>query len=624
MKTRPRFIPRRALCVLAAICAVPVMASVSHAGPASDTAANAAYADGWQSGDNGGTGFMPWELLYSGVTNTLQQPGPHFIDTAPALPANTLGAPAFGLTTSARPLFDDTSEAHRRLSVPLAVGETFLLDVDGSALNGNVAQFTAGNVIQLLSGNDMERFGIFTNNGFEGNNWVTFADRSTGLPAASAFQFEFTLRTPDRFDFVMRPLGGGDPLFSQINAPLGGSSGSAIDRLAIATYGNGSSADGTLELFFNNLQITRLPSVWNVDTNGNWGNGANWTGIIPNAAGAVAVFGNKITAPRTATVNVAATVGRIEFDNANAYRISGSNTLSLDATAGSASIEVISGSHQVSAPVALVDDTVVTVSAGNSLSVIGAVSGAGAALTKAGAGTLTVNNLVVASLAVDNGTVALQSGGGTPVLGSLSIAGASTAPTATLDVNNSGLVVDYPVAEPGPDATIRDQIIAGRGGPGLGKTWNGNGITSSQAAADPVNVGSVGYAVNGTMPLGALPSFRGHSVDASAVLLRYTRTGDANLDGVVNNSDVAIVGANYAPGSPKPRWDLGDFDYNGFVDNGDITLLGAFYNPMATPIPAPAESSGIVAVPEPNTCWLLVCSGIFVLARVSLQRRQCR
>ena len=177
----------------------------------------------------------------------------------------------------------------------------------------------------------------------------------------------------------------------------------------------------------------------------------------------------------------------------------------------------------------------------------------------------------------------------------LTIAGGST-PTGKLDVTNNAVVVDYPAAGPSPDATIRAQIIAGRGGSGLGKTWNGLGITSSQAAADPVNSSSVGYAVNGTMPLGALATFRGQAVDASTVLVRYTRTADANLDGVVNNDDVTIVGANYAPGFAKPRWDLGDFDYNGFVDNDDVTLLGVYYNPAATPIPAP-EGGGVAAVP---------------------------
>jgi hypothetical protein len=56
-------------------------------------------------------------------------------------------------------------------------------------------------------------------------------------------------------------------------------------------------------------------------------------------------------------------------------------------------------------------------------------------------------------------------------------------------------------------------------------------------------------------------------VDNTSVLIAYTRTGGANLDGLVNDDDVTIVGANYAPGVPNANWAMGDFDYNGFVDD---------------------------------------------------------
>jgi hypothetical protein len=55
--------------------------------------------------------------------------------------------------------------------------------------------------------------------------------------------------------------------------------------------------------------------------------------------------------------------------------------------------------------------------------------------------------------------------------------------------------------------------------------------------------------------------------------MAFTRTGDANLDGVVNDDDVTIVGATYAPGAPNAVWALGDFDYNGFVDDDDDVTL---------------------------------------------------
>jgi hypothetical protein len=176
-----------------------------------------------------------------------------------------------------------------------------------------------------------------------------------------------------------------------------------------------------------------------------------------------------------------------------------------------------------------------------------------------------------------------STGAGASVLTSLSIGTG-----ATLDITNHALVVDY--TGDSPVSTIREKILSGRGGSGLGKLWDGTGITSSAVAevngADPESR-SVGFAENASLPLGAYTLFRGVAVDNTAVLIAYTRTGDANLDGVVNDDDVTIVGASYAPGVSNPSWALGDFDYNGFVDDDDVTLLGAFYNPLAAALSSP-------------------------------------
>ena len=119
----------------------------------------------------------------------------------------------------------------------------------------------------------------------------------------------------------------------------------------------------------------------------------------------------------------------------------------------------------------------------------------------------------------------------------------------------------------------------------------------------------MGYAENSTLPLGAYANFRGQTVDDTSVLITYTRTGDANLDGVVNDDDVTIVSATYAPGVPQPHWALGDFDYNGFVDDDDVTLLGVFYDPEALPLAAPeAAMAGAATVPEPAS-WLMIAMG---------------
>jgi hypothetical protein len=174
-------------------------------------------------------------------------------------------------------------------------------------------------------------------------------------------------------------------------------------------------------------------------------------------------------------------------------------------------------------------------------------------------------------------------GAGASVLTSLTIGTG-----ATLDITNNALVVDY--TGDSPASAIRDKILSGRGGPGLGTSWNGPGITSSTVAAvnstDPESR-SIAFAENASLPLGAYTLFRGVAVDNTAVLIAYARTGDANLDGLVSDDDVTIVGASYAPGVSQPLWALGDFEFNGFVDDDDVTLLGAFYNPLAGALTGP-------------------------------------
>ena len=197
-------------------------------------------------------------------------------------------------------------------------------------------------------------------------------------------------------------------------------------------------------------------------------------------------------------------------------------------------------------------------------------------------GQLTTDQLNQDELMLADGARAIVlAGGPTNKLTSLSLGTG-----ASLDINDNALVIDYTGASPA--ASIRDQIIAARGGAGLDKPWNGTGITSSAAAesnAIAPNAYSLGYADNTDLPLGAYTTFRDQSVDGTSVLIAYTRTGDANLDGLVNDQDATIVGATYSPSTPQPNWALGDFEYNGFVDDDDVTLLGVFYNPAAAPPP---------------------------------------
>ncbi|MEX2139565.1 MAG: hypothetical protein WD894_09910 [Pirellulales bacterium] len=193
---------------------------------------------------------------------------------------------------------------------------------------------------------------------------------------------------------------------------------------------------------------------------------------------------------------------------------------------------------------------------------------------------------------------------------------------STLDLTtvNTAMIVDYLPGPPSPAAEVRQRIIAGRGNTDLIGAWDGKGITSSAAQADPSSL-SVGWAVNGEMPLGPYTSFRGQTVDPTSVLIRATRIGDANLDGVVDDDDVTIVGATFGKISGAV-WALGDFDYDGDVDDNDVTLVGALYDPSAPPLGSAAGASpavSIAAVPEPEG-WLLMALAGSVATLMGLQR----
>jgi hypothetical protein len=361
---------------------------------------------------------------------------------------------------------------------------------------------------------------------------------------------------------------------------------------------------------------------WVPDADGTWSTAANWTGGEPNANGAIAGFLGAITAPHTVTIDGPKTVGSITFDNANSYTLAGAGPLQINSGTAAATINVVNGSHTISAPLAIAAGTTVTRSGAGTLTISGTQNhGAGAILNATG-GVTNLNsdggtNLAVqanarvnfgssqhlAGLQVGAGSTAQMAAGAGKLLvtPTLSIAGDST-PTGTFDLNESAAVIDYTGTS--PVATVRAQILSGRGGSGLGKTWNGPGITSSAAAAADAETRSIGYAENSAMPLGQLATFHGQAVDGTSILMAFTRTGDANLDGVVNDDDVTIVSATYAPGVANAAWAQGDFDYNGFVDDDDITLLGAFYDPGATPIAAPI--TGVAAVPEPATVTLIL------------------
>src|SRR5262249_29216220 len=80
---------------------------------------------------------------------------------------------------------------------------------------------------------------------------------------------------------------------------------------------------------------------------------------------------------------------------------------------------------------------------------------------------------------------------------------------------------------------------------------------------------------------------------STTVLIRYTRYGDANLDGVVNALDFNALASRF--GQSGKLWSDGDWNYDGMVNTLDFNALAVNFN-QALPVPALGGS----LVPEPS------------------------
>ena len=134
-----------------------------------------------------------------------------------------------------------------------------------------------------------------------------------------------------------------------------------------------------------------------------------------------------------------------------------------------------------------------------------------------------------------------------------------------LDLNDDDAILDYTGTSPLPRIT---QLLAEGYN---GGTWNGNGITSAVAQSVALNAANPNKTAIGFAEASALgvSSFDGQLVDSTAILLKYTLAGDANLDGKVHAQDCDDLASNY--GKQSRTWLQGDFNYDGQVNSLDFT-----------------------------------------------------
>lgn len=263
-------------------------------------------------------------------------------------------------------------------------------------------------------------------------------------------------------------------------------------------------------------------------------------------------------------------------------------SLSSDAEAGA--LFVAEGVRTFSGAVHLQSDTLIRIDGTADARLTGGLTAApNAALEKAGTGTLRLAGATIDALSITAGT--LQQTGGTMQTTSLSVANG-----ATFDLTDASLTIAYDGPSPYADllAAIRDGRI----------------ITSNGGAF------AVGILQEAT----------------SAVRLRGTARGDADLSGSVDFDDLLTLAAHYGSEAPGDQtWQQGDFDYNGHVNFDDLLSLASNYGQSSgafANVSLPTAGDDFAAdlalaqslVPEP--CTLVVVAATPSLFMVRRRRRR--
>jgi uncharacterized protein YjbI with pentapeptide repeats len=138
------------------------------------------------------------------------------------------------------------------------------------------------------------------------------------------------------------------------------------------------------------------PSTWKGPGGGSFNLASNWkNGSVPNGVDAIASFSENITAPSTVTLDSPVTLGILNFNSSQSYTLAGTGSVTLQVSSGTASINVQAGNHEISVPVVMNSDTVV--SGAGTLDLSGGITG-NHSLTVLG--TLTATSIQVDTLTI--------------------------------------------------------------------------------------------------------------------------------------------------------------------------------------------------------------------------------
>jgi hypothetical protein len=222
-------------------------------------------------------------------------------------------------------------------------------------------------------------------------------------------------------------------------------------------------------------------------------------------------------------------------------------------------------------------------------------------------------NLSLGQVQMSAGQIMLASGHNKTlrIPGGLLVSGTSW----KVDVNDNAAVLGTLFGE-----IVRSAVARGYNG----GAWTGTGLTSTAARNDPLDKTALGYAIASDVleNVGGVYTFKGQTVTATSVIVKYTYYGDADLNGQVDVADLGRLASHW---QASGVWSDGDFDYSGSIDVGDLGLLASNWqagvgNPLAPALAAALSSLGLpsISIPEP------ACAVQLLIAQVLARRRRRR
>jgi autotransporter-associated beta strand protein len=303
--------------------------------------------------------------------------------------------------------------------------------------------------------------------------------------------------------------------------------------------------------------------------------------LILDGAGAVtstaAITGTAGTSVPTVTINANQSFASLTNAGTSNFN-AGSTTIGTIANTGTTNVASAATLNATSAfSEGLVNNAGTININGGSSNVIGQGNGVGGGTATTGgvigAGTFSVNGTANLTASVIRQAQLNIASGSTVTIADSSAPGNNASVSVLTDLNNSGTLDlknnDMIINDSAQNSTIVSEIASGYNS----GSWNGSGITSSSAKAQPSNTYGLGYATGAEL---GTTTFEGQAITSGSTVVKYTLLGDTTLKGSVGIGDYNTVvhnfltaqdwsGGNFHYGVGSP--DVGIGDYNAVVHN---------------------------------------------------------